>query len=116
MFIFFYVCLCAFSAQALNLVSNIRTGQQTDGIRIVFDGTEKFQYDAFLLGNPNRLVIDLKNAQIKGNPKVPSNAVISGFRFGKLAKGVGQRLVFELKGNTDIKNSLSVTDKKTFTV
>lgn len=107
-FIFFYVCLCAFSAQALNLVSNIRTGQQTDGIRIVFDGTEKFQYDAFLLGNPNRLVIDLKNAQIKGNPKVPSNAVISGFRFGKLAKGVGQRLVFELKGNTDIKRKFAL--------
>lgn len=107
-FLFFYFCFGVFSAHALNVVSNIRTGQQTDGIRIVFDGTEKFQYDAFLLGNPNRLVIDLKNTEIKGNPKVPTNAIISGFRIGKLSKGVGQRLVFELRGNTDIKRKFAL--------
>lgn len=108
LFLFLGVCFYSASAYAVNVVSNIRTGQQTDGIRIVFDGTEKFQYDAFLLGNPNRLVIDLKNTQIKGNPKVSSNALISGFRIGKLPKGTGQRLVFELKGNTDIKRKFAL--------
>lgn len=108
LFLFLGSCFYSVSAEAVNVVSNIRTGQQTDGIRIVFDGTEKFQYDAFLLGNPNRLVIDLKNTEIKGNPKVSANAVINGFRIGKLAKGVGQRLVFELKDNIDIKRKFAL--------
>ncbi|MBR1374014.1 N-acetylmuramoyl-L-alanine amidase [bacterium] len=105
-----FLVLCCYSsvAWALNSVSNIRTGQQNDGIRIVFDGTEKFQYDAFLLGNPNRLVIDLKNTAIKGNPKVPANAIIRDFRIGELSGGKGKRLVFELKGNADIKRKFAL--------
>ena len=108
LFLFLLFELSLGTAEAVNLVSNIRTGQQTDGIRIVFDGSEKFQYDAFLLGNPNRLVIDLKNTEIKGDPKVPANSVISGFRIGKLPSEKGQRLVFELKGNTDIKRKFAL--------
>ena len=107
-FLFICMCFCSSWANAMNLVNNIRTGKQADGIRIVFDGTEKFQYDAFLLGNPNRLVIDLKNTEIKGNPKVPANALISNFRVGQLPKEKGKRLVFELKGNVDIKRKFAL--------
>ena len=105
---FFGVFLLTLNAYAFNTVTNIRTGQQKDGLRIVLDGTEKFQYDAFLLGDPNRLVIDIKNARINGNPKIPANALIRNFRIGELSGGKGKRLVFELKDNANIKRKFAL--------
>lgn len=64
------LALSSGAAYALNTIKDVRTGQQNDGIRIVLDGTEDFDYDAFLLDSPNRLVIDLKNATVSGSPKV----------------------------------------------
>jgi len=106
----FFAMLFAFASQALaiNRVSNIRTGKQADGIRLVFDGTEKFQYDAFLLDNPNRLVIDLKNVVFNSTPKVAANALIRSFRLGELSGGKGKRLVFELKENANIKRKFAL--------
>ena len=40
-------------AFAKNTIKDVRTGQQTDGIRIVLDGTEDFDYDAFRFKNCN---------------------------------------------------------------
>lgn len=96
------------AAEALNMVKNIRTGQQPDGIRIVFDGTEKFSYDAFLLDNPYRLVIDVNNAQFANKLNVKPNALIRGFRIGELSGGKGKRLVFELKDNAVIKRKFAI--------
>lgn len=104
----FFVYFLTLNAYALNTITDIRTGQQTDGLRVVLDGTEKFQYDAFLLGNPNRLVIDIRNVQVKGNPKIPANALIRSFRIGELSGGKGKRLVFELKDNADIKRKFAL--------
>ena len=102
----------AAAAFALNTIKNIRTGQQPDGIRIVFDGSEKFDYDAFLLDNPYRLVIDMKNALFSGNPKVAGNALIKNFRLGELFGGKGKRLVFELKDNAVIKRKFAIEPEK----
>ena len=102
-----FICM-ALNAYAVNTVTNVRTGKQTDGLRVVLDGTEKFQYDAFLLGNPNRLVIDVKNVQINGNPKIPANELIKSFRIGELSGGKGKRLVFELKDNANIKRKFQL--------
>lgn len=107
-FVTLFCVLFAVNGFALNRVSDIRTGHQTDGIRIVFDGTEKFQYDAFLLGNPNRLVIDLKNASFPSTPKVRANALIKSFRMGDIGGGKGKRLVFELNGNANIKRKFAL--------
>ncbi len=104
--------LNAASAFALNTVKNIRTGVQSDGIRIVFDGSEKFDYDAFLLDNPYRLVIDVKNAQFSGNPTVAANALIKSFRLGELSGGKGKRLVFELRDNAVIKRKFAIEPEK----
>lgn len=104
----FMVCLYSVTASAVNMISNIRTGQQTDGIRLVFDGTEKFQYDAFLLDNPNRLVIDLRQAGFKETPKVRANALIKSFRMGDLGGSKGKRLVFELSNNVNIKRKFAL--------
>jgi len=103
-----FICLYSVAASALNMISNIRTGQQTDGIRLVFDGTEKFQYDAFLLDNPNRLVIDLRQATFKNTPSIRANALIRNFRMGDIDKSKGKRLVFELNNNVNIKRKFAL--------
>jgi len=90
-------------AAAENLIKDIRIGQQKDGIRVVLDGAEKFDYDAFLLDAPNRLVIDVRQAKIGSGVKVVPNGFISNFRTGDLATAVGKRLVFGLKNNVNIK-------------
>ena len=95
-------CLVS-SAKAVNVISDIRTGQQVDGIRLVVDGSEKFVYDAFLLDSPNRLVIDLKNTTIKGKTNIAANKLVEAFRVGDLANVNGKRLVFTLKSNANIK-------------
>lgn len=108
LFLCLFFCFWTTVSFAANVVSNIRTGQQTDGIRLVFDGTEKFQYDAFLLDNPNRLVIDIKNAVFSKTPKVAANQLISSFRMGNLNGKQSKRLVFELRGNADIKRKFAL--------
>lgn len=95
-------------AWAKNTIKDVRTGQQVDGIRIVLDGTDDFDYDAFLLDSPNRLVIDLKNTQISGSPKIAKNKLISDFRIGNQAKINGKRLVFELNNNVNIKKKFII--------
>jgi N-acetylmuramoyl-L-alanine amidase len=90
-------------ANAANIIKDIRTGQQPDGLRLVIDGTNKFDYDAFLLDNPNRLVIDVKDAKIEGKPKILKNKLVSEIRYGDLNSVKGKRIVFVLKGNVDIK-------------
>ncbi len=102
------VAMTVADAWAQNTIKDVRTGQQVDGIRIVLDGTEDFDYDAFLLDSPNRLVIDLKNTQISGTPKIAKNKLISDFRIGNQAKIDGKRLVFELNNNVNIKKKFTI--------
>lgn len=97
---------CDVAAQ--NLIKEIRTGHQNDGIRIVLDGSEDFDYDAFLLDSPNRLVIDLKDTAIKGSPEVEKNRLISDFRIGNKPDIKGKRLVFEIKNNVNIKKKFTL--------
>lgn len=105
-------CLIANIAWAANVIKDIRIGQQQDGIRIVLDGTQKFQYDVFLLDSPNRLVLDIKDSQISDKTKVSNNQIISGFRTGNLADGKGKRLVFNLKNNATIKKNFILEPQK----
>lgn len=96
------------AAHALNTIKDVRTGQQNDGIRIVLDGTEDFDYDAFLLDSPNRLVIDIKNAVVAGSPNVAKNRLIRGFRIGNKKDIRGKRLVFEINNNVNIKKKFTI--------
>ncbi len=100
--------LAAAQALAANVIKDIRVGQQNDGIRIVLDGAEKFDYDAFLLSAPNRLVIDVKNAVLEKTPKISTNKIISGFRAGDLANVKGKRLVFTLSSDVNIKKKFAL--------
>ena len=101
------ICFCLFFIQgtsAANLIKDIRLGHQNDGVRIVFDGSERFSYDAFLLDNPARLVIDLKDAVLHKAPAIGKNSIIGSFRTADLSNGKkGKRFVFELKNDANIK-------------
>jgi len=112
LFAFTLMLVSASTVMALNVISDIRTGQQVDGIRLVVEGNEKFDYDAFLLDNPNRLVIDLKNATIKNKPNVKANRLVDNFRVGDLANVKGKRLVFSLKSNANIKKKFILEPQK----
>ena len=90
-------------ALASNMIKDIRTGKQPDGIRLVIDGSSNFSYDAFLLDNPNRLVIDVKDAVLSNKPKVEKNMLVDEVRFGDLQASKGKRIVFVLKSNANIK-------------
>lgn len=103
-----FLTATAVEAWAKNTIKDVRTGQQVDGVRIVLDGTEDFEYDAFLLDSPNRLVIDLKDTQISGTPKISKNKLISDFRIGNQSKINGKRLVFELNNNVNIKKKFTI--------
>lgn len=100
--VFFGLVLFVEQALAINLIKDVRMGQQLDGIRLVIDGTNKFDYDAFLLDNPNRLVIDVKNAKMNSKPKIAKNRLVEEVRLGNLDNN-GKRIVFVLKGNANIK-------------
>lgn len=102
------LALSSGAAYALNTIKDVRTGQQNDGIRIVLDGTEDFDYDAFLLDSPNRLVIDIKNAVVAGSPNVAKNRLIRGFRIGNKKDIRGKRLVFEINNNVNIKKKFTI--------
>lgn len=106
------LALSSGAAYALNTIKDVRTGQQNDGIRIVLDGTEDFDYDAFLLDSPNRLVIDLKNATVSGSPKVAKNRLISDFRVGNKPDIKGKRLVFDINNNVNIKRNLRLSRRR----
>ena len=100
--VFLGLVLFVEQALAINLIKDVRMGQQLDGIRLVIDGTNKFDYDAFLLDNPNRLVIDVKNAKMNSKPKIAKNKLVEEVRLGNLDNN-GKRIVFVLKGNANIK-------------
>ena len=61
--------LLANTADAKALLENIRISKQTLETRLVFDLTESVNYKVFTLNRPNRLVIDLYNAEISSSLK-----------------------------------------------
>ncbi len=101
----------AFSAQ----VSNLRLGQGIGSLRIVFDADSKLDYKVFLLSEPERLVVDLKNTdinkkleQIKGE-----NTLVSGARIG--SAGVdGARVVFDLRQPAIVKKVMLLPPQSNF--
>ena len=55
-------CLTAYMPQAnAAQITSMRIGQQVGSVRIVLESDKAFDYQAFLLNNPNRLVVDAYN-------------------------------------------------------
>lgn len=101
------VCFCMFgyiaSVYAGN-ITNMRIGQQVGSVRIVFEADKKFDYKAFLLNDPKRLVVDIYDMDIKKTLQSDANNLVVNTRVGKLDAN-DKRVVFDLKKPAIIKKA-----------
>ncbi len=90
-----------FSASANAQVTALRLGQGAGTMRLVFDMKNNIDYKAFLLKEPNRLVIDLYNSYFKKDiaNKLEGNNFINNPR----VSSDGKRIAFDLKQGASIK-------------
>lgn len=101
-----FLGLCLFSMTLILLGMRLAIGATTiqgarvwaapDNTRIVFDISDQVEYKLFTLSNPNRVVVDFKNAhwKAKGSPQL-SDSNIKNFRYG-VRDTHDLRVVFEL--------------------
>ena len=103
-----FVCLatCGESMAAGN-ITNMRIGQQVGSVRIVFEANKAFDYKAFLLTDPKRLVVDVYDMEIKNTLQSDKNNIISQTRVGKL-DAKNKRVVFDLLKPVFIKKAFTL--------
>ena len=90
--------LLAFSVNGAVNVKNIRMWPAPDHTRIVLDIDRPVKYNLFSLSDPDRVVIDLRDARfLKQAPSArSSDRFLAGIRTG-VRKGVNLRVVLDLK-------------------
>ena len=93
--------------QAAVNIQNMRIGNQNDGARIVFDMNSSVNYRIFLLDSPQRVVVDLDNANIEKLLTRVTNQVIADTRVGKM-DGNNKRIVFELSRSAIVKKAFFI--------
>jgi N-acetylmuramoyl-L-alanine amidase len=104
----FAVCVCLALLAAAGIavaaeIRNVRIAPTETGTRVVLDLSAPVKYNAFLLEDPGRVVLDLSRSSLK--TKLPTGeAPITELRSGKLPNG-GLRLVFEVEGPITIETS-----------
>jgi len=88
--------------QDLNTVNNVRLWHSPDKTRVVFDMTADVEHRVFRLKNPDRVVVDVQNAELAITiPSLDgSNKHIKAMRYGEPKEGV-LRFVLELKRPLD---------------
>lgn len=81
---FLNVCLFCNNTQAAS-IQNIRVGVASDGFRLVLDADSKFDYKAFLLNDPQRLVVDVYDCNVAASIEKfkDQKHLISQVRLGK---------------------------------
>jgi N-acetylmuramoyl-L-alanine amidase len=84
-------------------IRDVRIAATETGTRVVLDLSSPVKYNAFLLEDPGRVVLDLSRSSLK-TPLPGGEAPITELRSGKLPNG-GLRLVFEVKGPVTIETS-----------
>lgn len=115
---FAVILLClvhSFSVHAESGISSMRIGQSIGSVRMVFDSDRNFEYKAFVLDNPQRLVIDTSNVPVsskleKYNDK---NNLISKTRLGSIG-GNSTRMVFDLQKPVVIKKAFMLPPQSSF--
>lgn len=112
--IFAFVLLMSNLATA-NEISSLRIGQGVGNVRIVLEGDAKFEYKAFLLSSPSRLVIDTYGMDV--NPQIEKqitkNNLISSGRIGTIESN-GRRIVFDLAKPAVIKKAFMLSPQSNF--
>ncbi|MBT8440433.1 MAG: AMIN domain-containing protein [Gammaproteobacteria bacterium] len=84
-----------------SLVDGVRIWSAPDHSRLVFDVDGPIKYNTFRLGKPERLVIDFKNAKLRGKLAKPADndLFIEDLRFAKRNKS-DFRVVLDLKNKS----------------
>lgn len=85
-------------AFAQNTINSVRVWPSPDSTRVVFDLNDKPDFSYFMLKNPARLVIDLKNTdKLDSLPAIPQkHQIVSKLRYSKPKDSKSVRFVFEL--------------------
>ena len=85
-------------ALAQNTINSVRVWPSPDSTRVVFDLNDKPDYSYFMLKNPARLVIDLKDTdKLDSLPDIPKkHQILSKLRYSKPKDSKSVRFVFEL--------------------
>ncbi|WP_249364094.1 N-acetylmuramoyl-L-alanine amidase [Pseudoalteromonas sp. S2721] len=85
-------------ALAQNTINSVRVWPSPDSTRVVFDLNDKPDFSYFMLKNPARLVIDLKNTdKLDSLPAIPQkHQIVSKLRYSKPKDSKSVRFVFEL--------------------
>ena len=60
----FFCVLCCSHDVCAATIKSMRIGHGTGGFRLVLDADSKFDYKAFLLNEPRRLVVDVYDSQV----------------------------------------------------
>lgn len=107
--------LCVLKPVAAAEISSLRIGQGIGSVRIVFDADSSFDYKVFLLGSPQRLVVDTKNISV--NPRIEKvaepNSFITQTRLG--TAGVDAvRIVFDLQKPAVVKKVFMLPPQSNF--
>ena len=91
-------CLLALSVRAGVNVENIRTWPAPDHTRVVLDLDHPTEYALFVLGGPDRVVVDLRDTRlVKRVPRAnPADRLLAGIRAAP-RKRTGLRVVLDLK-------------------
>ena len=101
--IFFILSNNSFAKQ--NKIVDIRLNTEGNSERIVIESETKVNFNAFLLKNPYRLVVDLQNTNIDVKaPSFKANRVVDQVRVGKFSE-YDTRLVFDLNIKVKLENS-----------
>ena len=104
---FLFLCLLSLTIAAKSsLVDGVRIWSAPDHSRLVFDVDGPITYNTFRLDNPERLVIDFKNAKLRGKLAKPSNddLFMKNLRFAKRNKS-------DFRVVLDLKNKSRLTDR-----
>ncbi|MBL4791104.1 MAG: N-acetylmuramoyl-L-alanine amidase [Kordiimonadaceae bacterium] len=88
-------------------IEGVRFGKTADATRFVLDVSGQIQPRVFMLSNPNRIVIDVPNANWGNRKDVAAAGVVAGYRHGLFSTDV-YRIVLDLKSAAIIKNSFSL--------
>jgi len=111
---FLFLCLLSLPIAAKSsLVDGVRIWSAPDHSRLVFDVDGPIKYNTFQLDKPERLVIDFKNAKLRGKLAKPGNEdlFIKNLRFAKRNKS-DFRVVLDLKNKSKPKTFVLEPNKQ----
>lgn len=109
------LCLISAGTVSAATINNLRIGQSSGSFRLVFDADADFNYRAFLLNDPRRLVFDVYNCKV--NPSVEKyrdkTGLISHIRVGTLSSE-SRRVAIDLQKPVIIKKAFMLAPQSKF--